>query len=235
MKKLKIIIGFLITLSSLLQADQYILVMSKDDEVCQYMEELYNTDLRKKGKVILEDHEEYNAIKWDENISIYALDGSLVSGWYAPAKYSIYDINNDGQDEMVISDTGNISGRLYDVLDYFPKSLVANKNHLTADRYANRLGRVFGNDGVSLTQLPPLNFKNKGKYYHVTLEYFKYIRTFKYKSTFYINIFGIFAQEKPLSSLNKTNIAIVRKFTPENSMQDICYFIKAFTLKGEKQ
>ncbi len=44
----------------------YVLVMSKEDNVCQHMLKIYNADLKKYGEVRYDEHEEFTAIKWED-------------------------------------------------------------------------------------------------------------------------------------------------------------------------
>ena len=58
------VILFFSALCSSSFADRYLLVMSKDDDLCQYILKMYNDDLDKHGRLILENHPEYNFTEW---------------------------------------------------------------------------------------------------------------------------------------------------------------------------
>ncbi|MBU2591144.1 MAG: hypothetical protein KKC21_03880, partial [Nitrospinae bacterium] len=45
---------------------KYVLIMSKDDNLCGHMLNLYNRDLDKYGEVRYNEHEEFNWIKWED-------------------------------------------------------------------------------------------------------------------------------------------------------------------------
>ena len=113
-----------------LQADEYLLAMSKDDPVCQQMRALYNKDLKQHGKVIFENHSEYNWLEWDEDISIFDAYGHKSNDSYNTAKLAVFDINNDAKDETVIFQRSSLSSTLRDYLDIYPFSVSQNRNSL---------------------------------------------------------------------------------------------------------
>jgi hypothetical protein len=89
-------------------ADQYVLVMSKDDCVCQHMLKIYNEDLEEYGEIKYDQHEEFKAIKWEKKRRFLRMEqGRKV---YSPLEIdnivltSQFDINNDGKVEIVIKE-----------------------------------------------------------------------------------------------------------------------------------
>lgn len=84
--------------------DRYYLVVSKEPEVCQFTYKIFNQDLKKYGKLKLEEREEFKAIKWDKKFEFFTYDGEPTQNCYSEdigCKEGIFDINNDGKDEMV--------------------------------------------------------------------------------------------------------------------------------------
>lgn len=74
MKNIKILLVlFLLFIPSLGFADEYVLVMSKDDNVCQHMLKLYNDDLNKHEEIKYSQHNEFSTITWEEK-KCYSLD-----------------------------------------------------------------------------------------------------------------------------------------------------------------
>ena len=74
MKRILLLILIFFFLSSISFADEYVLVMSKDDNVCQHMLKLYNDDLKKYGEIKYSQHKEFNTIKWEKRNYLYSFD-----------------------------------------------------------------------------------------------------------------------------------------------------------------
>ena len=111
-----IVSGFYV---SIVQADNYLLTMSQDDKVCQHLSQLFNVDLRKKGKLALEEHEEFNWLKWDQPYFMIRNKSGLEPNFedellseneyeqeynsYSKHMYkgAFFDIDNNGIDEFI--------------------------------------------------------------------------------------------------------------------------------------
>lgn len=105
--------------TSTVQGYGYLLTMSKEDKTCQHMRQLFNGDLFGKGKLTLEDHKEFNWLKWDQpyfmieqksdlppNYNDKLLSEDEYSQEYASyTKYlykgAFFDIDNNGIDEFI--------------------------------------------------------------------------------------------------------------------------------------
>jgi hypothetical protein len=116
MRKTLLLIGISIFLSSTSFADEYVLVMSKDDNVCQHMLKLYNDDLKEYGEIKCSQHREFNTIKWEERTYFCLFDGKMKTD--IPILISRFDINNDGKPEIIVKDyrrglKGRDSDRVY--------------------------------------------------------------------------------------------------------------------------
>src|SRR3990172_10871396 len=97
MRKMVLVL-LLLAISAAGWADEYVLVMSKEDNVCQQMVGVYNEDLRKYGEVKYDTHGEFNWIKWEEKkIRMWPeeVEGTNI-------KITIFDINNDLKDEVIV-------------------------------------------------------------------------------------------------------------------------------------
>ena len=79
MKRLLLISGLLMV-NTLLQADSYLLVMSKDDKLCQNITTMFNEDLFKHKEVRLKDHQEFNAVVWDKEFEFFDYPNDNPSG-----------------------------------------------------------------------------------------------------------------------------------------------------------
>ena len=138
------------------QADEYLLVMSKEDQVCQHVWSLYNKDLKDHGKLILENHEEYSWLKWNKNITIVGADGHSTYVGNPILKLAVFDINNDRKDETVIFARSSLSSILRDELDIYPYSVSLNLENLNWPelnkiKYAN----ISGGGGLSAQGITP--------------------------------------------------------------------------------
>ncbi len=117
MRKLLLASGLLM-INTLLQADAYLLVMSKDDNLCQNITSMFNKDLFEYKEVRLEDHKEFNAVVWDKEFEFfdYPNDKRITeprcnNSQSFGCKNAIFDINNDGKDELVAYKDERLYGR----------------------------------------------------------------------------------------------------------------------------
>ncbi|WP_157608716.1 hypothetical protein [Shewanella violacea] len=105
--------------ATVVQADNYLLTMSQDDKACQRLYQLFNGDLMTNGKLALEEHEEFNWLKWDQPYFIIRQKSELEPNFedellseneyeqeYASyTKYfykgAFFDVDNNGVDEFI--------------------------------------------------------------------------------------------------------------------------------------
>ena len=97
-------------------SDEYVLVMSKNNNICLHMLKLYNSDLNDYGYVKYNKHEEYKKVIWEEK-SFFVPERTQHPGWEGPMWVSEFDINNDNNMELVVK-TGMdlVSGTGRDVI-----------------------------------------------------------------------------------------------------------------------
>lgn len=100
-------------------ADEYVPIMSKEDNVCQHMLSLYNADLRRYGEVKYKQHKEFNWIKWKEKKIKLKPAGAPEEVVDVDAKIAVFDINNDSKDEAIIYHESMLFNRPMDVYDIF--------------------------------------------------------------------------------------------------------------------
>ncbi|MBU0633006.1 hypothetical protein KKA17_10215 [bacterium] len=244
MKKFNTIITVLLTLSSLLQADTYILMMSKDDQVCQHMLSIYNTDLHKEGKLLLETHEEYSSIKWDRETKIMQ-DKYPYSAYVGDLKVSTFDINNDDKNESVVFYQNLWNYQLSDDrLTYYPSETMdlIKTGIQSRELFKGRLGADLMDNGgfYELHELPVqkiLKSGNKVIGAYISTGSLVFIRPFFYQKKFYISLFGSYWKDPGLLPFEENNIVVIRQYQPDNTLKDICYYAKLHhskTTKGEK-
>ena len=119
----KIILTGILAISTLLQADSYLLTMSKDDNVCQHMYKVFNGDMHSKGKLVFEDHKEFNWLKWDKKLDFIEPFGNYVGDYF--------DINNDGKKEVVAFSRKRFDLKWDEGLYYFSMDL---KNNISGKK-----------------------------------------------------------------------------------------------------
>lgn len=229
-------------LSLPLFADQYVLVMSKDDNLCQHMGELYNKDLRKNGKVILKNHPEYNWLTWKEKATFKKERDEYDTNSPLSYQKELFDINNDGKNETVLFRRTYATNRLEyqaDDLSYVKDGYQINYDEDTRLKLntENRLVNLNGDRGYKLSKLP-----DQTTYQSIFL-----IRPFKYKKRVYFSFFGNIDidtpydcpwQEDVKNDINAKNGVVITRYDSNNTLQDVCYFIRpqpVTTYKGDKK
>ena len=157
---------FLLVFSGLyataVKADNYLLTMSKDDKVCQHLYQLFNVDLRQKGKLALEEHEEFNWLKWDQPYFMIWNKSGLESNFedellseneyeqeYASyTKYfykgTYFDIDNNGIDDFIsFKRRGGhtYENRAYDEVHIYKREALAELSGATTKQtYSTEIG-----------------------------------------------------------------------------------------------
>lgn len=229
--------------SSIVWADEYVLVMSKDDNVCQHMLGLYNEDLRKYGEVKFDEHEEFNRIKWEEKKYYTTFpDGKK---HYPVYPYDLktnvlmtrFDINNDGKEEVVIKDTNSLSGRPSESLYYFKNedSHYFNDEEVDVNIAYNKATGAVGTGGFKsnvyrLKELPQISEIIGGKeekLFYVMGGWF-YVKPFVFNDAYYIDV-----RDDDPSDIKK--FLVVLRYTSGNQLKDICYYLKAPDCKTKTQ
>lgn len=238
-KKSLTILSFL---SLPLFADQYVLVMSKDDNLCQHMGELYNKDLRKNGKVILKNHPEYNWLTWKQKVTFKKEHSEYDTDSPLSYQKELFDINNDGKDETVLFRRTYATNRLEykaDDLSYVKDGYQINYDDDTLLKLntENKLINLYADIGYHLSLLPDQS----------AFQTSFLIRPFKYQKHFYLSFFANIGlntpydytwQEDVKNDINAKNSIVVTKYDSNNTLQDVCYFIRpqpVTTYKGDKK
>jgi hypothetical protein len=93
--------------------EAYKLVMSKDKELCASILQLFNTDMKQHKEIRYDKHEVFAQISWK---------GGLEEGSHGCSylRHALFDINNDGMDELVIKTSHCLRDQLADSLYIFP-------------------------------------------------------------------------------------------------------------------
>jgi hypothetical protein len=236
----------LLCVPSIAWCDEYVLVMSKDDDVCLHMSQIFNNDLKKHDEIQFGKHPEFTAIKWQQKRR-YRIDekgakkygGS--SGSYGGVLMSTFDINNDGKEEIVLwSRDRGLRSTPSDQIYVFTKeeaALFKDGIEDIPDNYRNAIGILggalgrepFPGNGYSLKEIPPaeiapkLGQRRNVKIYHGLGGWF-YFNPFLYKGMYYVTMTD---WDPPVTK----QWLVILKYTPENQVKDICYYLKAVVSK----
>jgi len=246
------VLGFLLSASICLAADEYVLVMSKDNDVCLHMGMLFNRDLKKYGAIRFDKHEEFNAIKWERKRAYNINEkGERDYGERTLSQetilLSMFDINNDGTKEIVLKRyQGRLKGVPSDVIyafkqqdaKYFQnfKNDVERSNELL-DKAIIILGGALGRppfqgNGYFLEEIPPAEIapelgNEKNVVIRNALAGYFFFNPFLYKETYYSTMTDDYHDEP-------TKWLVIIKNNPENQVQDVCYYLKAVDCKSKK-
>lgn len=239
MKKGILLVLILTFLSSISFADEYVLVMSKDDCACQHMLKLYNEDLRKYGNIKYDKHEEFNAIKWEEKKYYTTFpDGQKHYPVSKPGTLSIsrFDINNDGNDESIVKQEGFLKGILSESIYYFKGKNVDYFKDDEFDAYllfSKATGSVgtgaFDQNVYELKELPKISIGmilDKETYSHYAFGGHFYVNPFVFKGSYYIDM----RQKQNIYSPYQW--LVILKYDKHDQIQDICYCLKTFDCKN---
>jgi len=238
MKRILLLVLISLSQFSTSFADEYVLVMSKDDNVCQHMLKLYNGDMEKYGELRYSEHKEFNTIKWEKRDYLWVsmFDGKGKRG--EPLLISRFDINNDGKPEIIIKDEHlTLQGPDSDVLYVFRKGdLDYSQEGFLIDDLSDKAIAILGFSGSSfvanvymLYALPPFESltipgtKEPLKVYYSLGGWF-YFNPFLYGNKYFVSMNGRTAE----------GWQVVLYLTPENQLRDTCYFIKVCG-HGDKQ
>jgi len=240
LKRILLLVLISLSLFSTSFADEYVLVMSKDDNVCQHMFKLYNEDLKEYGEIKYNQHKEFNTIKWEERDYLWVsmFDQKVKRG--EPLLISRFDINNDGKPEIIIKDEHlTLRGPDSDILYVFRKG----------DLDYSQEGFLI--DDLSDKAIAVLGFSSRGPfmanvYTLYALPAFETLTIPGTKESLKVNysIGGWFYfhpflyGDKYFVSMNGRTLEgwqVVLYLTPENQLRDICYFIKLCGYEGNRK
>lgn len=241
MKRL-MLVGGLLMINTFLQADAYLLVMSKDDQLCQNITKMFNDDLFKHKEVRLEDHKEFNAVVWDKEFEFYRIgEDKPINKPECDEKQSlgcknaIFDINNDGKDELV----AYMDERLYGRASYNQINYVQPEDNASLKfKYGQSISVGFTRttNSHNYKEFPVQKVHNDGFKQYVSSGSDVLLRPFKLADTFYIATFfnthgrdnwdGLGYRSK---NLNDNNMVSISKYDANNEQHDLCYMMRVFT------
>jgi hypothetical protein len=114
--------------------EEYALVMSKNDEMCNHMRQLMNDDLKKFHRTydshdrFVSGIEEFNAIPWKPARASSEHYGRVD---YKEVEGALFDLNNDGMQDFVVRYKASLSGMNADGLYMLDSGVAGRANALT--------------------------------------------------------------------------------------------------------
>jgi hypothetical protein len=187
--------------------EAYKMVMSQDKDLCAHMLAIFNADMKKDRMLLYEKHKEF--IVW-EPVDTGAV---LMIPYCSQTLKQIFDINNDGTDELVIRTRSCFQSQLTDRLYIFPLDsnaieLLKDPKSQVTSTTEDRLNAMT----YHLTKMPGLKSvaQAPGIYTILTLE------PFKFKGTFYVSMTDL-SQE----------FIVIAKYLHGEERDDLCYFGKS--------
>lgn len=134
--------------------ESYTLVMSKDDELCNHMMELFNQDLKQygwRGDEHQEEHEEFKRVPWQPARFSSVIDGRTE---YTDVEGALFDFNNDGVRDFVVRWKSSLSNARADLVFMLGDEAVKRKNDLTSTEFGDAKGRIYLAGGFYDVSLP---------------------------------------------------------------------------------
>jgi hypothetical protein len=186
--------------------EAYRLVMSKDKELCQTVLNFFNADM-KRYKEIHYDDDIFQVVKWK------AIDlGEETYGCYF-LSHAMFDINNDGKNDLVIKERGCLSNILIDKMFVFPQdSDVLSRIHVglgggeALDQTKNKFFEINTShplEGLSFAESQGLPQGVGGNVLH----------PFVWKNTAYVSMTDF-----------DPEWIVIAKYLEQQKFQDVCYF-----------
>ena len=212
----------MITISTKLFSDGYILLMNENDDVCRHMHSLYNSDLRENDNISFKKHKEYNWLNWDKQVSLKNDDINN-----QPEKFGInsFDINNDGKDERVLFKRTYFNWKmltLHDELHFFPLKDEINYSSVEKSSFYKMANHTYfiSSGGYKLIKFP-----KQGNASYLSLNDY-YIRPFKIKNQYYFSLFGDIGINTKSKEAKQTNGIVISQYDTNNILRDICYLMR---------
>lgn len=138
--------------------ESYTLLMSKDDELCNHMLQLFNEDLKKygwNGDKHQEEHEEFKRVPWQPARFSFDYHGQTQ---YTDVEGALFDFNNDGVQDFVVRWKASLSNARADSLSMLGSEMSKRANDLTSEELWNGENQIsLAGNGYSYDQLAHLS------------------------------------------------------------------------------
>ncbi len=196
--------------------ESYTLVMSKDDDLCNHMLQLFNQDLKHygwQGDEHQEEHEEFKRVPWAPARFSSVINGRVE---YTDAEGALFDFNNDGVQDFVVRWQASLSGHRADTLDIFDAEVAKRANDLKSMDIGGGKGTISLAGGFYDVSLPIK-----------TIAGLRVLQPFIYRSVSYLFMRELF-EVQPIT----LGYAVIAKYgggkfqlrEMTGKMEDICYY-----------
>jgi len=203
---------YLQRIAELNETDSYMLVMSKDDGLCNHMLQLFNEDLKKFDRGS-DQHDEFESIPWKPAQYSYEYGGRIE---YTAVEGALFDFNNDGVLDFVVRDKSRLSGMQADLLFMLDSGAVKHANVLTVKELIDAKNAIQIAGSVY-----PLSSPLDGQAEALWL-----LSPFRYHDTSYLYMQSLYKGKVPTG-----DFAVIAKYgggkfvqrDMTGKMEDICY------------
>lgn len=196
--------------------ESYTLLMSKDDELCNHMLQLFNDDLKKhgwNGDEYQEEHEEFKRVPWQPARFSATINGRVE---YTDVEGALFDFNNDGVQDFVVRWQSSFRNARADLLFMLAREIARHANDLDADELwntDNHIGLYGGSYGVELLIKAMAGLR--------------VLQPFIYQETSYLlmrELFELPPSESGYAVIVKYNSGKFVGREATGKMEDICYY-----------
>jgi uncharacterized protein len=197
--------------------ESYTLLMSKDDEFCKHMMELFNQDLKKygwRGDEHQEEHEEFKRIPWEPARFSSVINGRVE---YTDVEGALFDFNNDGVQDFVVRWQSSLSNARADLLVMLDSEMVKRRTDLASSELWNAVNQI----------------DIAGSVYHFSAplagvaEGLWVLSPFRYRNTSYLLMRPIFEIRRTMTGYAAITKYDGGKFVNREmtgKMEDVCYY-----------
>jgi uncharacterized protein YecT (DUF1311 family) len=206
------------------ETESYTLKMSKDDELCNHMLQLFNQDLELygwQGDEHQEEHEEFKRIQWQPARFSADINGRTA---YMDVQGASFDFNNDGIQDFVVRHIGSLSGMRADSLHVLDADAAKHANELVSHELWEAKNQI----------------DLSGWWYNLSAPYeeiagARVLEPFIYRGTSYLVMRPLF-EMPPITS----GYAVIAKYGSgkfinrdlSGNMEDICYYHRNRAKRG---
>lgn len=198
------------------EIDSYMLVMSKNDELCSHMVRLFNEDLKKLIRAS-DSHEEFQNIPWEPvNVSDKYISQFLDDDPDLKDEGALFDLNNDGVLDYVVRERSRLSGMRADSISMLASEASEPSHSLSVQKLLDAKNRI--QIAGSVYQLSaPLDGR---------VGTFWLLSPFRYHDTSYLFMQSLYMGRSPTQ-----DFAVIAKYASgrfankemTGNMEDICY------------
>ena len=215
-----------------IEYENYVLIMSENDQVCRHMGKIFNDDVTRYGHVKYDSHPKFNAIKWSMG-SYYYFQPSNGIKKNKGVIFSKFDINNDGSYETILKEEKYLFGDSGDQI-----IVIDNDNYNFLEKPELPVEVHAKLPGIKLSAKWPykLNmerafegFRADEKYSENNILKLMVIHPFIFNDTVYLSMKEILRIEnRPLwhviAKYTDDTFSIPRTIMLTNKIEPICYF-----------